>query len=775
MRRAICPAVLVIGLVLHFTISRAETPEPRNPGSAKECAICHYRWIDVFFIEGKGSDLVPYQSQKVVATPEMCFSCHDGSVVDSRERLDNDRGHKTNRPPPSHVKVPEVFPLDEDGNVQCATCHTAHGVPSGTEETIFMRTSNRDSRMCGMCHPDMQGGLDFGNHPIGVAEQGIPQKLINRGAAEGAKKRQIICETCHIAHGSPYESLLVESGMTSGLCLACHGDKDIFGPDRKRRPFHVINVKPRKVEIPERLGQRGAKVGHNGVIICQTCHKVHRNKIEKQLLLIVKDNKSTLCMTCHSDKGYLAGSKHDLIVSKPKEKNQQGKTAAQDGVCSACHLPHKPARKLSGDKDFTTQLCLSCHGKGSMAEKPSLMGSTHPVAVSLLEKGVADRVDVEMRKLSLPLFDKLGVHDKRGEMTCLTCHDPHRWSARSSTGEVTFNVKGNRATLFLRKESPEICSECHNKKFHIAESSHDLSKVAPKEKNILGQTFSESGLCGTCHLMHNAREGFLWARELDTKTDHLSKGFCISCHQENGIAKEKLIKKHSHPMNISPFEKGLTTTLPLFDKFGKKGKDGVMSCSTCHDSHRPDSAGTLASVNDSETRLGNRFLRSENSPSPKLCANCHAGEAYVEKTDHDLTITAPFSMNVTGQKPIESGPCGVCHLVHNSRNEIILWAQGFGGGKDLIEMMCTSCHSETGPVSSKKIHHLQTKQAGPVDWSCGACHNVHQWDPEDKTKGNGADVEGDGTNSFLIERRDSLPCADCHGRDELETAIWPEN
>ena len=58
---------------------------PRNPDSAKECAICHYRWIDTFFVDGTGSDLVDYAADKVVAKPEICFSCHDGSVVDSRD------------------------------------------------------------------------------------------------------------------------------------------------------------------------------------------------------------------------------------------------------------------------------------------------------------------------------------------------------------------------------------------------------------------------------------------------------------------------------------------------------------------------------------------------------------------------------------------------------------------------------------------------------------------------------------------------------------------
>jgi hypothetical protein len=123
--------IITAGLLL-LNVAFAEVKTPKNPKSAKACALCHYRWVDTFFIEGKGSDLVPYQSEKVVATSPMCLSCHDGSIMDSRSRINGDTGHKTDMPPPAAMKIPITFPLDEAGKIQCATCHTAHGVPSGT-------------------------------------------------------------------------------------------------------------------------------------------------------------------------------------------------------------------------------------------------------------------------------------------------------------------------------------------------------------------------------------------------------------------------------------------------------------------------------------------------------------------------------------------------------------------------------------------------------------------------------------------------------------------
>jgi predicted CXXCH cytochrome family protein len=795
--------LFIILLILQPGISHAATePQtPANPDSAKECAICHYNWIDTFYIEGKGSELAEYISEKVAAKPEICFSCHDGSVVDSRARVYNDRRHKINKPPPPHMKIPKVFPLDSSGNLQCATCHTAHGVSSemGIEKTIFIRTSNRDSAMCRMCHVDKDGGLEAGNHPVDTTKLEIPARFIARGALAGTQKNQVICETCHTVHGSPYESFLIESAMSSQLCLECHGDKDIFTSDGQRNSFHVINATSEKVKIPNELIEKGAKLGYNGAIICQTCHKVHNNKIEKNLLIIRKDEKATLCLTCHTDKQYIEDTKHNLTHSAPDEKNLQGKTVAETGICSACHLPHKPVRKLDKGLDFTSKLCLSCHSKGNIAEKSIPADYTHPLNVRPYEsKGglILSTIGVEKEKLTLPLFNKYGVQDRDGEITCTTCHDPHKWRPDSTKGEIGKDVKGDKTTSFLRMPAPDICKECHNDKFSVLNTKHDLDKVAPKEKNILKQTPKESGLCETCHLVHGGQKDFLWAREITTKSDNITENLCISCHNENGSAKKKIVKDYSHPLNVPPVEKGLSTTLPLYNKSGKVSKDGMMTCATCHDPHSWSPLKLPpGDYSDTEGTSQTSFLRVENSPSPALCGNCHTDKLYVEKTDHDLLITAPDSKNILDQTPAESGTCGVCHFVHNSKNKIKLWARNFGHGTSVIDMMCNDCHSEDGSAKNKipqiashpegrliinigrnhkdmpnyfPIFDARTGESAIIgNIACASCHNVHKWNPRLNAKGPGVNTEGSATNSFLRGQTYNLLCIDCHGLDAL--------
>ncbi|MBN1227170.1 MAG: hypothetical protein JXA79_09265, partial [Deltaproteobacteria bacterium] len=111
------------------------------PNSAKECAICHFRWLDQFYHEGRDTDLVKYQEERVAASEMICYSCHNGIIVDSRERFWAKRGHPVNMKPSDKVKIPEDMPLGPEGKVSCATCHTAHGVSDELrfQQTIYLR------------------------------------------------------------------------------------------------------------------------------------------------------------------------------------------------------------------------------------------------------------------------------------------------------------------------------------------------------------------------------------------------------------------------------------------------------------------------------------------------------------------------------------------------------------------------------------------------------------------------------------------------------------
>lgn len=697
---------------------------PRNPDSAKECALCHYRWIDTFFIDGKGSELVEYQAEKVVATSEICFSCHDGSVVDSRARVYNDQHHPINKPPPAGMVIPAIFPLDADGNMQCATCHTAHGVSSemGMEKTVFLRASNTNSEICRMCHAAQDGGPAMGNHPVDTTKIAIPAKLKSLGAAEGRKKNQVICETCHSVHGSPNEKFLIESTKHSELCL-----------------------------------------------------------------------------DCHEDKAGLINTAHDLQRYAPDARNSRGQTARDTGVCGACHMVHGSrklalwARTIDTTSDNPVQnLCISCHNKQGMAQKKLVTGQMHPLQVKPQEKGL---------QTSLPTFDHQGKRvSEGGFMSCPTCHDPHRITALEAAAHQEDKEDKMIRTRFLRKDnlvSAGLCADCHVQQAYVTNTDHDLRLTGASTRNSKGQTPSESGVCGVCHLVHGSSSLALWARTPIKPGANPDQQLCLTCHTHDKVAEKKSLYYYQHPMNLKPGAKGLTTSLPLYDREGKScGEGGVMTCGTCHDPHRwdPDEKAPRQSVVGEGTGE-NSFLRKSNAPQSELCEDCHVGKSYIAQTDHDMNLTAPDSQNLSGQTPAESGTCGACHYVHNGENRLKLWGRRMGRGVGVMDRLCNDCHSSTGVAKAKvpfvashpedkliinigrdrpgkpnyfPIFHRRTGALITVgDISCSSCHDVHQWDPKFTQKGAGENIEGRVTNSFLRMQTYSIMCVDCHGLDAL--------
>ena len=269
----------------------------------------------------------------------------------------------------------------------------------------------------------------------------------------------------------------------------------------------------------------------------------------------------------------------------------------------------------------------------------------------------------------------------------------------------------------------------------------------------------------------------------------------MSCHNEQGISKKKIIIGSSHVLNISPAEKGLKTTLPLFQKNGKISKNGVITCGTCHDPHKWSPIKSESSIDEStEGGPTNDFLRIEAAPASDLCINCHLNKADVLYSDHNLLVSAPTVKNALGMTPYKSGVCGVCHMMHNSTGKIDLWAMAQGKGSNVMERMCNSCHSKNGPAAAKVpviSSHPDTlfvsvwesskgetqpfpffdKKTGKIsavgNISCPSCHDVHHWSANSIQAGVEKNTEGNALTSFLRPHVPDRVCRQCHGFDGL--------
>lgn len=758
LRRPRLPVALLLGLLLSalWSTSSAVT---RMPSANRECATCHIMWLDEFKREDV-TPLIPYEplpvtdsgKQDAASTERMCFSCHDGFVLDSRF-LWEQRGHThpIGVKPSDKVQIPSVkgkdlFPMNNDGKMYCGTCHTAHGVDWQSKDSpIFLRMKNVNSKMCMACHLNRSTGPEQGNHPI------------------------------HKKLGQP----------------------------------------------PAKLVESGSKFDQKQQVICQSCHRIHG--AEGRRLLVVDNKRSDLCTNCHTDKKFVNNSKHDLSLTSPGSSNALGHKPKVDGPCSACHIPHHAkgdrlwARKLADGVNEASAKCLTCHTPKGPAHKKTIGPNSHPLNVPVSRLGITageKQWSSKHKDLSgsrpieaLPLFDSKGKRAaKGGQVSCLTCHDPHRWSARHGNppGSDPRKLKGDGSTSFLRianNGDSLLCSNCHRDKQPVKLSKHNLSISARSEKNSDGLDVKRSGVCSACHLPHNGEGSRMWAKKLVGDETGI-EALCVSCHSENGVADEKQVGKHSHPLHKSIEKIAGHVDLPLFLNNSKQDPKGLVDCASCHDPHQWDpnnpSSRAGASAN-AEGDTGNSFLRLPAGDNAKLCVECHKDKAYIIDTDHDMRVTAPDATNSKGQTVRKTGVCGQCHSVHNAETATRLWARsgGEGRGPDVMANLCLSCHDRDSiakakvpeeythpdrlvpshkgrlrseapdgilpPVFSNKG---KTQDAGEI--SCPTCHNPHQWQADKNAKGMGKNLEGDTRDSFLRHANtDNFLCADCHGKDSL--------
>lgn len=726
----------------------------------RECATCHIAWMSDFKREDVAT-LIPYEprpieksgKQDVVSTERMCFSCHDGFTLDSRPLwLEGRHNHPVGMKPSEKVVLPEqegktVFPLNDEGNVYCGTCHSAHGLSwQESDSPIFLRVPNVQSSMCMTCHERPADQKQGTNHPV----------------------------------------------------------------------LKALSEKPKK------LASVGGMFGMNNEVICQSCHTPHAARSKP--LTIMDNRQAGLCSQCHVDKANLSGTKHDLTVMAPETKNRKGELVSEYGPCLACHVVHDADKsaplwgreEIVASKDSAEGLCKSCHKKDGLAKKKTISAHSHPLNVSVEKLGISpmendwrSKHPVTGASLEpLPLFDKNGIKNPDGtQVSCLTCHDPHNWSVSKEIKGDPKKIEGDGQSSFLRiaqGTNSALCINCHVDKRPVLESKHSL--IGQKDRKKLQQsptvkTSLDQGACGSCHRAHNGR-GPVMTPIKRNKNQSYIQSICTTCHEKGGIAGEKLAGKHSHPVSRNLSNVGNKTSLPLFNKSGQRHSKGSVDCATCHNPHQWDSknassmAGKKRDV-DGDGRTS--FLRLPAAPGSDLCVDCHRDKRPVRGTDHDLRITAKSAVNHQGRNVAQSGVCGQCHSVHNANSALALWARKTAYDLDPQMALCLSCHSKGAAAESKipqrimrphgiklwsnkirfenpnrhglseiPVYDINGKRAQVGRVRCASCHNPHVWDVGRPREGQGRNLEGDVTNSFLRNASSSwIVCADCHGADAI--------
>jgi hypothetical protein len=105
-------ALIVLLLCLLAGPVLAEQGLSLKADTSKKCAICHYKWVSTFFIEHRNTPIAHAEEKSLeMFSRELCISCHDSSIRDSRSSICNDPGHQVGRVPSKNVRFRPLSPL----------------------------------------------------------------------------------------------------------------------------------------------------------------------------------------------------------------------------------------------------------------------------------------------------------------------------------------------------------------------------------------------------------------------------------------------------------------------------------------------------------------------------------------------------------------------------------------------------------------------------------------------------------------------------------------
>lgn len=643
--------------------------------SAKECAICHYEWMDSFIYDLKGTELVDYQKERVVASERICFSCHDGTVVDSRERVWANDKHKINIFPPKGISIPSNLPL-ENGKIQCKTCHTAHGTgdpkEQGIERSVFLRIPNENSELCKSCHVDKTGKF---NHPNSKIKYKLSDNFYTTGGVL-SKNSEVICESCHTPHGPKEKKLLLGHIEDSDICSHCHTEKLDKNRNYKKGILnHPVNVSLKDEDKAENMKRSGGIFYGQNEVICLTCHNTHKGMTKE--LLIMNNKNDNLCLTCH-EKSSVNNTKHNL--KNTTFKNKFGQSPNEYGVCSSCHAPHGWGLNLpEGRMDIISKACFSCHMNKDIVKNKTIDKNRYNHPINVRPKNIND---------NLPLFEKTQAYfsefyktSKADFVTCATCHNSH------------LDTKN-----FLRESilNDKLCLECHVDKKEIMDSKH----------------YGKDLTCLNCHNIHNS----------DTK-NLVNNNICEKCHSRGEMAEKKLTGKFTHPVNMTP-------KLEVPENF--KLFDGKLLCSSCHNPHNKGKNEKFLRFEPEEKSLfciSCHIDKEQIKHTPhdinenKTCENCH--NVHNAKTPN-------FLMKLQYEYKDPSDYCTVCHnpsgvakqktvkMIHpdeKKRKHKVL--------DNIKYISCVSCHDphKNGGKKGEDAPFDKSFLRNPKEEFCISCHN----------------------------------------------------
>jgi predicted CXXCH cytochrome family protein len=232
----------------------------------------------------------------------------------------------------------------------CSTCHD----PSAPEFLAQHRGFHAEGAKCTSCH-DPHGSKDKGLM-LAFSHKPYAEKdcMVCHAGQEGFKAEgTALCVTCHGGHAKDAEKPVVHAAITTGRgCINCHSPhsgrtKELLVRDDVTKTCQTCH--DRKLFT--------AKYQHPDIGGCATCHDPHGSGNPG----ILVEPQQTLCNQCHD-----ASESHYHPYSGPQKDPRTG----QDLTCTSCHNPHGTDHEQLLTHDKTRLLCVQCHQGGNLEARP---------------------------------------------------------------------------------------------------------------------------------------------------------------------------------------------------------------------------------------------------------------------------------------------------------------------------------------------------------------------------------------------------------------------
>ena len=449
----------------------------------------------------------------------------------------------------------------------CTTCHLAHRAPAA--RLLAFDLSQRDA--CAECHPNQQGVV-ASPHDLRESHPEVRNTLDTPLAEAGA------CGACHTAHrgGLPPNPTAVDS---DGQCTNCHFAGGL-AEDRQ-------------------LGD----VNHPDAA-CADCHNPHEARFGHFLI----KRPGPLCASCHEQYAAVRGGPHDVTMNTDSNLWPNVSLAAAD-ECLACHTPHGSAagglfragRAL--DAEDVNAACVVCH-QDAASRTTGTLALLHPRDV----KTLANPPDLPYSK------------GPRGDnqVSCNTCHDPHRHNADTFLLRVADN-----------QTAEEQCLRCHAQRSNVHAIGHAEQPLAARGFQV--------GACRPCHTVHNDPDAvelpIMWPKSLldypGAADVAAANHYCAACHHEGGPVAPPAIATHPEAQMYNPQSPDDPGYLPLFNERGAVDPAGSIGCRTCHLTHGRETPAPLPAglTADSERELRARLWHIRSVGVNNVCSTCHGFDA----------------------------------------------------------------------------------------------------------------------------------------------------